>query len=173
MRRTSGWGGWPRCCWRADRRPLFRPAGTLAGHAHGSLRRPLRLDVAFRLASGHHLSRPGNVPPPAFGGRIRDASSGRLDGARSDCLRPSRRRCRPRAGALFAFHVTLNTWAYSRLRALVRPEPGLSGAGSRACVRAASERGLLAVSGARRARPHVAQQRFRRARGAGGRGGSG
>ena len=84
----------------------------------------------------------------------------------------SRRPLRRPRGPLFALHVTLNTWAYCGVRAVVRAEPDVSGAGSRAAV-AASERGVLAISGPRRARPHGAQQRLYRLGGAHGRRGDG
>src|SRR5271170_8019067 len=62
-------------------------------------------------------------------------------------------------GAIFAFHVTLNTWAYAAF-ALSFVLSVIYGAGSRAAF-AAAERGILAISGAGRAGAHGAQQRVR------------
>ena len=167
MPRTSGWGGSPRCFSReASSSHYFALLERSLGTAHGPLRRSVRLDVAFRLASGRHLSGAGAVPSPAFGGRVRNASSGRVDGATGLARAPRDAATASCAGPLFAFHVTLEHLGLRRVRAFVCAEHGVSGAGPRAAL-APSRRGVLAISRARRARSHGAQQRLRGTRGAG------
>jgi len=71
----------------------------------------------------------------------------------------------PARGPLFAFHVTLEHLGLCGLRAVLRAELDLFGAGPGIAL-AASGRCVLAFSSARRARPHGPQQRVCRPGGA-------
>src|ERR1700730_15549735 len=148
--------------------PVLRPARTVPLDAFGSLRRSVRFDVAVCLAIGCYVFGPGGISSPAFGWRLRHTAVGCMDCA-------SRFRGTPRApddatgartiirSARYAQYLGI-----SGFRSFFRFEPRVSSSGPRAAFPTTWRR-LLAVSGARRARPHGQEQCLRGTAGACGR----
>ena len=82
------------------------------GTAHRPVPRYFRLDVAFRLASRAHLSRPRTLSPPTLRRRVRDSFRFRIF-SRRQSLRRRQIFSPPAPGPVFAFHVTLSILAYA------------------------------------------------------------
>src|SRR5437870_8274942 len=63
---------------RRSPRTLLRAPRTLSRPAHGSVSRPLRLALPFRLAPCADLSRPRGLSPATLGRRVRRSSRHRI-----------------------------------------------------------------------------------------------
>ena len=158
MRPTCGWGGWRRVLLAGGIvLHYLRLAGAHGRNAHRALRRSLRLDVAFRVAFGSHLSGAGIFPPPAFGGLARLFADAGLDGgarlagaARNAGAAPGARTavCVSRDAEIWAYAAFALSFVLSRVY-LVQDR----------MLRSTNGRAILAFPGAGSAGAHVAKQR--------------